>query len=230
MVKVNFRKDIWWISDWLIHFSTEYPRQINVLERFNIYQELILALLYKFFASFRLLRDYYLPKPILFYVYSCFTFAGFGVTTLYLFSWALTGRHIFFLHLLFFFLFLIVFFYRFFSMIRSVQRKVFSWLYGLLVFTWMLTNIDDSTRVFFTVNLRENFALPFFWLQNTCIIVLLRSSNVARKKYYFISFFATFLFTLFWQFTQVSYHCFTYLYNFLWYSAILIVLQQACSA
>ncbi|MCP9265333.1 hypothetical protein DINM_020604 [Dirofilaria immitis] len=37
-----------------------------------------------------------------------------------------------------------------------------SWLYGLLVFTWMLANIDDSTRVFFTVNLRENFALPFF--------------------------------------------------------------------
>ncbi|CAG9535008.1 unnamed protein product [Cercopithifilaria johnstoni] len=120
--------------------STEFPRQINVFERFNIYQELILAVLYKFFASFRLLRDYYLPKPILFYVYSCFAFAGFGVTTLFLLAWALTG----------------------------------SWLYGLLVFTWMLTNIDDSTRVFFTVNLRENFALPFFWLQNACIVIVLR--------------------------------------------------------
>uniref|UniRef100_A0A1I8EZ95 Uncharacterized protein n=1 Tax=Wuchereria bancrofti TaxID=6293 RepID=A0A1I8EZ95_WUCBA len=58
--------------------STEFPRQINVFKRFNIYQELILAVLYKFFASFRLFRDYYLPKPILFYVYSCFTFAGFA--------------------------------------------------------------------------------------------------------------------------------------------------------
>uniref|UniRef100_A0A1I7V6D2 C-mannosyltransferase DPY19L3 n=1 Tax=Loa loa TaxID=7209 RepID=A0A1I7V6D2_LOALO len=148
--------------------STEFPRQINVFERFNIYQELILAVLYKFFASFRLLRDYYLPKPILFYVYSCFTFAGLGVATLFLLTWALTG----------------------------------SWLYGLLVFTWMLTNIDDSTRVFFTVNLRENFALPFFWLQNACIVMVLRFSDVSCKKYYFVFFFATFLFALFWQFTQ----------------------------
>ncbi|VDK63247.1 unnamed protein product [Onchocerca ochengi] len=148
--------------------STEFPRQINVFQRFNIYQELILAILYKFFASFRLLQDYYLPKPILFYVNSCFIFAGFGVTTLFLLSWTLTG----------------------------------SWLYGLLVFTWMLTNIDDSTRVFFTVNLRENFALPFFWLQNACIVVVLRQSDVACKKYYFIFFFSTFLFALFWQFNQ----------------------------
>ncbi|VBB30683.1 unnamed protein product [Acanthocheilonema viteae] len=51
-----------------------------------------------------------------------------------------------------------------------------SWLYGMLVFTWMLTNIDDSTRVFFTVNLRENFALPFFWLQNACIVMVLRAT------------------------------------------------------
>ncbi|KAL3983281.1 Q-cell neuroblast polarization family protein [Acanthocheilonema viteae] len=148
--------------------STEFPRQINVLERFNVYQELILAVLYKFFASFRLLRDYYLPKPILFYVYSCFAFAGFGVTTLFLLVWTLTG----------------------------------SWLYGMLVFTWMLTNIDDSTRVFFTVNLRENFALPFFWLQNACIVMVLRLSNVACMKYYCIFFFSTFLFALFWQFNQ----------------------------
>lgn len=148
--------------------STEFPRQINVFKRFNIYQELILAVLYKFFASFRLFRDYCLPKPILFYVYSCFTFAGFGVTTLFLLAWAVTG----------------------------------SWLYGLLVFTWMLTNIDDSTRVFFTVNLRENFALPFFWLQNACVVIMLRLSDVACKKYYFIFFLSTFLFALFWQFTQ----------------------------
>ncbi|VDP12138.1 unnamed protein product [Onchocerca flexuosa] len=77
-----------------------------------------------------------------------------------------------------------------------------SWLYGLLVFTWMLANIDDSTRVFFTVNLRENFALPFFWLQNACIVVVLRLSDTACKKYYFIFFFSTFLFALFWQFNQ----------------------------
>ncbi|KAM3725043.1 putative C-mannosyltransferase DPY19L3 [Dirofilaria immitis] len=148
--------------------STEFPRQINVFQRFNIYQELILAVLYKFFASFRLLQDYCLPKPILFYVYSCFIFAGFGVITLFLLAWALTG----------------------------------SWLYGLLVFTWMLANIDDSTRVFFTVNLRENFALPFFWLQNACIVIVLRLSYIAYKKYYFIFFVSTFLFALFWQFNQ----------------------------
>lgn len=208
-------QDIRWTNNWLLHFSTEFPRQINVFERFNIYQELVLAVLYKFFASFHLLRDYYLPKPILFYVYSCFIFAGFGITTLFLLAWSLTGRHI-------------IFSYLHFSSFCNPHMSAgdiskifsefkwndFSWLYGLLVFTWMLTNIDDSTRVFFTVNLRENFALPFFWLQNACIVIVLRLPNVACKKYYFIFFFSTFLFALLWQFNQVIFLRFMYLFHY----------------
>ncbi|VDN36575.1 unnamed protein product [Gongylonema pulchrum] len=147
--------------------STEYPREINVLQRFNVYQELILATVYQILASYDWIR-FFLPKPILFYVYSCFACAGFGITTLFLLSWMLNG----------------------------------SWIYGLLVFAWMTANLDDSTRAFFTVNLRENFALPFFWLQNMCTVAVLRSSSVALKKYYLIYFFSTFFFSLFWQFNQ----------------------------
>ncbi|VDN03459.1 unnamed protein product [Thelazia callipaeda] len=148
--------------------STEYPREINVFKRFNIYQEVFLAFLYRFFASFQWLKDNYLPEPILFYVYSCFTVVGFGVTNLFFLTWSLTGN----------------------------------WLYGLLVSTWMLVNYDDNTRAYFAVNLRENFALPFFWLQNVCAVVIMQRPHAACKKYYFVYILSTFSFALFWQFSQ----------------------------
>ena len=51
--------------------------------RFNIYQELILAAIYKLY-SFRL-------NPIFFYTYSVFCLQGVFMTSLYLLSWSLSG-------------------------------------------------------------------------------------------------------------------------------------------
>ncbi|VDK75660.1 unnamed protein product [Anisakis simplex] len=118
-----------------------------------------------------------------------------------------------------------------FALFLCVWRLYDSWLYGLLVFAWMCTNLEDSTRVFFSVNLRENFSLPLFWLQNLFIInilddfgnnnddnnndninnngsnnnVKLLSPRRSTYRYMIVAFvIATFLFALFWQFNQSS--------------------------
>ncbi|VDM24048.1 unnamed protein product [Toxocara canis] len=147
--------------------STEYPREINVLKRFNIYQELILATIYNNLKRIPIFVEY-LPTPMIFYVYSCFALTGFGVTTLFLLVWA-SHR---------------------------------SWIYGVLAFAWMCANLDDSTRAFFTVNLRENFALPFFWLQNFFAVRILQRTTTIPAKHLLAFTISTFLFALFWQFNQ----------------------------
>uniref|UniRef100_F1KZP4 Protein dpy-19 3 n=1 Tax=Ascaris suum TaxID=6253 RepID=F1KZP4_ASCSU len=148
-------------------FSTEYPREINILERFNIYQELLLAAVYKTLKRCTYFTNY-LGSPIIFYVYSCFVFAGFGVITLFLLAWA--------------------------------THK--SWIYGLLAFAWICANLDDSTRTFFTVNLRENFALPFFWLQNFFAVCILQQTSSRSINSLFAFMLSTFFFAIFWQFNQ----------------------------
>lgn len=147
--------------------STEYPREINILERFNIYQELLLAAVYKTLKRCTYFTNY-LGSPIIFYVYSCFVFAGFGVITLFLLAWA--------------------------------THK--SWIYGLLAFAWICANLDDSTRTFFTVNLRENFALPFFWLQNFFAVCILQQTSSRSINNLFAFMLSTFFFAIFWQFNQ----------------------------
>merc|ERR1719266_3231672 len=62
---------------------TESTNTVNMFERFNIYQELILAAIYKLY-SFRL-------NPIFFYTYSVFCLQGVFMTSLYLLSWTLSG-------------------------------------------------------------------------------------------------------------------------------------------
>uniref|UniRef100_A0A0N4UNB1 C-mannosyltransferase dpy-19 n=1 Tax=Dracunculus medinensis TaxID=318479 RepID=A0A0N4UNB1_DRAME len=153
----------------LIHdTSTEYPREINILQRFNIYQEIILAFLYKFLAKFSFLSGY-IQAPIFFYVYSCFFISGFAVMALQLLAWKITR----------------------------------SQFLGPLVFAWMVVNLDDSTRVFFTINLRENFALPFLWIQNIFVVMTLQRDIDIKETYKNVLFvLSTFFFALFWQFSQ----------------------------
>jgi len=63
--------------------KTESGHSINILQRFNIYQEVVLAAVYKIY-DFRL-------KPILFYTYSVFCLQGVYLSSLYLISWTLSG-------------------------------------------------------------------------------------------------------------------------------------------
>ncbi|XP_062460860.1 probable C-mannosyltransferase DPY19L3 isoform X4 [Pezoporus occidentalis] len=79
-----------------------------------------------------------------------------------------------------------------------------TWLSGLLAACWYITNRIDTTRVEFTIPLRENWALPFFAVQIAAITYLLRTNlQPARQKLTFMAvFIATFLFSLTWQFNQ----------------------------
>uniref|UniRef100_A0A1I8AP06 Peptidylglycine monooxygenase n=1 Tax=Steinernema glaseri TaxID=37863 RepID=A0A1I8AP06_9BILA len=141
--------------------DTEYPRVINVLERFNVYQEVLLALIYRLFLSPAVIDS------MLFYVYSCFAITGLGVTAIFLLAWKVGG----------------------------------SWTCGLLAASWMFANLDDATRAFFTVNLREVFALPMFWLQNVLTVEILTTEKQLTSTW-LLHVLLTFAFAIFWQFNQ----------------------------
>ena len=158
----NFSKGI---HDLKVDNITEHGRSINILQRFNIHQEVALAYLYRTID----LRD--TIQPILFYVYACFAWCGVGVTALFFLSWYLCS----------------------------------TWTAGFLTVVWYITNLDDSTRAFFTVNLREHFAFPFLWLQFLVICVLLHPKSRSFCAHFtllaaFVTF--SFLFSLMWQFNQ----------------------------
>uniref|UniRef100_A0A1I8JBA3 C-mannosyltransferase DPY19L3 n=2 Tax=Macrostomum lignano TaxID=282301 RepID=A0A1I8JBA3_9PLAT len=65
--------------------STEHPDTINVLSRMNIYQEVLLALLYRYtwFGTYL--------QPIYFYIYSVLFLNGLLICGLFATSWQLTG-------------------------------------------------------------------------------------------------------------------------------------------
>ncbi|NWZ20625.1 D19L3 mannosyltransferase, partial [Asarcornis scutulata] len=79
-----------------------------------------------------------------------------------------------------------------------------TWLSGLLAACWYITNRIDTTRVEFTIPLRENWALPFFAVQIAAITYLLRTHlQPAQERLTLLAVFvATFLFSLTWQFNQ----------------------------
>ncbi|KFP76883.1 PREDICTED: probable C-mannosyltransferase DPY19L3 [Acanthisitta chloris] len=79
-----------------------------------------------------------------------------------------------------------------------------TWLSGLLAACWYITNRVDTTRVEFTIPLRENWALPFFAVQVAAITYLLRThlQPVQERLTLLAVFLATFLFSLTWQFNQ----------------------------
>ncbi|XP_068882699.1 protein C-mannosyl-transferase DPY19L3 isoform X3 [Aphelocoma coerulescens] len=79
-----------------------------------------------------------------------------------------------------------------------------TWLSGLLAACWYITNRVDTTRVEFTIPLRENWALPFFAVQIAAITYLLRThlQPVQERLTLTAVFIATFLFSLTWQFNQ----------------------------
>uniref|UniRef100_A0A8C0QSK1 Dpy-19 like C-mannosyltransferase 3 n=1 Tax=Chelonoidis abingdonii TaxID=106734 RepID=A0A8C0QSK1_CHEAB len=79
-----------------------------------------------------------------------------------------------------------------------------TWLSGLLAAFWYITNRIDTTRVEFTIPLRENWALPFFAVQIAAITYLFRShlQPLHEKLTLLAVFISTFLFSLTWQFNQ----------------------------
>lgn len=138
--------------------KSEFPHSINALQRFNIYPEVLFALIYRFLP-------YKFSTPIFFYADICFFFSGLATSAAYFLSWVFSGE----------------------------------WIFGLIVGTWMLVNFEDSGRTNFVLNLRENFALPFLWLQFIFVIRALRNPRL----FDFIAIaILSFLFSTCWQFSQ----------------------------
>ncbi|XP_064610291.1 protein C-mannosyl-transferase DPY19L3-like [Liolophura sinensis] len=143
---------------------TEHGHEINLLERMNIYQELILSIIYK------ILPIKNMVEPIYFYLYSIFSLQAVLVCALYVTAWLLSG----------------------------------SWLGGILTACFYIFNKDETTRVAYTAPLREHFSLPFLWVQIAAISYFFRPSVSAKceKISTVVIVFASFFFTLGWQFNQ----------------------------
>lgn len=79
-----------------------------------------------------------------------------------------------------------------------------SWLAGALTGVWYILNRIDTTRVEFTISLRENWSLPFFALQVATITCYLRPqlTVLQQKVMVWLMYVTTFCFCLTWQFNQ----------------------------
>uniref|UniRef100_A0A3B4XMU9 Dpy-19 like C-mannosyltransferase 3 n=1 Tax=Seriola lalandi dorsalis TaxID=1841481 RepID=A0A3B4XMU9_SERLL len=79
-----------------------------------------------------------------------------------------------------------------------------SWLAGVLTGVWYILNRVDTTRVEFTISLRENWSLPFLALQVTAITCYLRPqlTSLQQKVMVWLMYVMTFCFCLTWQFNQ----------------------------
>ncbi|XP_072036179.1 protein C-mannosyl-transferase DPY19L3-like isoform X2 [Amphiura filiformis] len=144
---------------------TESWRTINVLERFNVYQEVILAVLYK---TLPFVQDHL--KPIFFYIDSVFVLHGMYVVALYCTAWLLSG----------------------------------SWMAGVLATAFFIFNKGDSTRVEYTIPLRESFGFPLLYLQIALITYYLKPTTSTRRQLVTLGgiLLSSFFFVLSWQFAQ----------------------------
>ncbi|KAJ8417859.1 hypothetical protein AAFF_G00227020 [Aldrovandia affinis] len=144
--------------------ATESRRTINLLQRMNIYQEVLLSILYRVLP----IQEYL--DPVYFYIYTVFALQAVYVIALYITSWLLSG----------------------------------SWLAGALSATWYIINRVDTTRVEFTISLRENWSLPFFALQVAAITCYLRPQlkPLQQKVVLWLVFLSSLCFCLTWQFNQ----------------------------
>ncbi|XP_051557942.1 probable C-mannosyltransferase DPY19L3 isoform X1 [Myxocyprinus asiaticus] len=79
-----------------------------------------------------------------------------------------------------------------------------SWLAGALTGVWYILNRVDTTRVEFTISLRENWSIPFFALQVAAITCYLRPhlKPIHQRVVLWLVFVSTFSFCLTWQFNQ----------------------------
>ncbi|KAJ3594242.1 hypothetical protein NHX12_006573, partial [Muraenolepis orangiensis] len=79
-----------------------------------------------------------------------------------------------------------------------------TWLAGVLAAVWYILNRVDTTRVEFTISLRENWSMPFLALQVAAVTFYLRPrlSALQQRVTVWLIFVTTVCFCLTWQFNQ----------------------------
>ncbi|VDP05697.1 unnamed protein product [Soboliphyme baturini] len=83
-----------------------------------------------------------------------------------------------------------------------------SWLASIICACFYIVNLEDVTRVNFSVNIREHFALPVFWWQNVYLAMYLSSGGRRGSRHHDSVLWkcailvTTLMFCLAWQFNQ----------------------------
>jgi len=175
--------------------KTEYPNEINLLKRFNIFPEVLLADVWRYLAKpvgefifkYRLetILDarivQYFNESIIFYTYSIFLLQALQSFSVFLITDHLTGNT------------------------RDTHKKESYKLASLLAQFSLFANLFDITRVHSTVPLRESFALPVLFLQIYYLNLFLTTKSPKQRVTQKITsklYFSTLLFCLCWQFNQ----------------------------
>lgn len=164
---------------------TEFPNMINSLQRFNLYPEIAIAVLYRSLHKFNFLsklcwqvnREDYLPpiescegleEPIYFYSKSVFILHGLLMIFLFWLSWSINNESI---------------------------------LSGIIACLSYFYNHEEATRVMWVPALRESFSFPFHLLQLWSLVSFLK---VPSKKNQFFLIISSLMYLLPWQFSQFS--------------------------
>uniref|UniRef100_A0A2H1VG96 SFRICE_004681 n=1 Tax=Spodoptera frugiperda TaxID=7108 RepID=A0A2H1VG96_SPOFR len=191
------------ISKLMYDRLVEYPKDVNAFNRFNIYPEVIIGALYRYFEPYlntsshrqchMVDRGEALPpvescvgigQPIFFYLEAVWWLAGLTVAALFLHAAALSE----------------------------------SILGGLLAVAQYFANHSECTRVQWAPNERENFAAPLLLLQTWLVSMQLRDKQRRTTFQLQVSIFIlNCLCLLFWQFSQ---------FIFLTQTAIFFVMEQ----
>ena len=166
---------------------TEYPNTINALERFNLYPELLTAMVYHLFHKnnlfsnaecFTISRGENAPtiescsgyvQPIYFYSKTIFILHGFSFAFLFLICWLLND---------------------------------YSILAGLIGCLCYIFNQSEATRVMWAPALRESFAYPFHLVQLLLVTRELKEKKIIKS--YIPLILTTVFYLITWQFAQFS--------------------------
>lgn len=164
---------------------TEFPNVINSLQRFNLYPEITIAVLYRYLHQLNFLskscwqvnREDYLPpvescegseEPIYFYSKSVFILHGLLMIFLFWLSWSINNESI---------------------------------LSGIISCLSYFYNHEEATRVMWVPALRESFSFPFHLLQLWCLVSFLKVPSRKNQAFLIVS---SLIYLLPWQFSQFS--------------------------
>ncbi|OII72044.1 uncharacterized protein cubi_01377 [Cryptosporidium ubiquitum] len=178
---------------------TEYPDVINSLSRFNIYQEVILGFLYKFLVAFN-----YKLKFLINVIYSFINGENFLKNVLYNND---SSNKCIFLSTPYNFYFFCVNLILGFGMGILCGTSTYltggSYISGLTCMGFLFGNfrLRLLSRIS-SLPLRENFALPFIWINNMILISIIKyTNNKDSKKKWALLYFTSVILLEFWQFS-----------------------------